>query len=248
MPPQERNPKRPITDHRRYQVMLRFADQVDPHGRLWLMLVIARHTGRRSESIVSLRMTDLLLEVEQVRAALAEWGNEMVSTDCADVWVHGALRFRGNADKVGIHSIVPIRSQILAAVREYLAKNPTPTLGDAPLFPMDRDLTRPLSAVRAGQIFTKAETAAREAGETLPKLTRGIWHPYRRLFRNERRRAGFNAKEIAFVGGWTFQDPNVMERIYLRPDPEEVLAVVSYDPSAAAAHGGRSHVRRHTGP
>ncbi len=245
-PPPEKNPKRPITDERRYQVMLRYADVVDPSGRLKLMLVIARHTGRRSASFVNLRVSDLLLDVEQVRMAIAGWANEDFPTDFADVWVHGAIRFPETCDKMGLHSIVPIGPQMLAAIREYLAKNPTPTLGDAPLFPMERDITRALSPQSAAVLFIKAETAARRAGETLPKLARGIWHPFRRLFRNERKWAKFHDRDVAYIGGWTYTTPDAMNGAYLAYDPQELLDVIAYTPPKGAGKAFRSHARSHT--
>lgn len=247
-PPREKNPRRPITSEQRYQVMLRYADEVDPLGRLRLMLVMARHTGRRCASIASLLVNDLLLDVERVRAALAEQADPRFPVEFADVWVHGGLRFRAEADKVGVSWVVPIGPQVAAAIREYLAGTPTPTLGDAPLFPQSRNLARALSAQGAQRLHEEAERAAREAGELLPKLSGGIWHPYRRLFRNERRRAGFHDREVAHIAGWIYTSPDAMNSHYLAYDPEELLAVVSYEPPQRAEMRARSHARSHTPP
>ena len=56
----------------------------------------------------------------------------------------------------------------------------------------------------------------------VPKQKGGLWHPYRRKWRNARKH--LPDTDVAAVGGWT--DTRVMEECYADPDPDTMLEVV----------------------
>ena len=67
--PREKNPRRPVASHQRFTRTLEHVDHVDPEGRLRAILSLARYTGRRADAICSLQVSDLLRDLDQVRAA-----------------------------------------------------------------------------------------------------------------------------------------------------------------------------------
>ena len=70
---------------------------------------------------------------------------------------------------------------------------------------------------QAGKWLVRAEALAE-----LPKLRGGRWHPYRRLWANERKELPL--QDVAAAGGWT--DTKALALIYQKSDPETILRVV----------------------
>jgi integrase len=174
--PREKNVRRPIALHDRFLRTLSVADQVDPHGRLRLILTLARYTGRRESAIIQLRASDVLLSPERLGRSLADAG---MDERLADHMPHGALRWSAETDKQGTLHISPISTATRAGLERYLAQNPR--VGDVPLFPGPKDATLPISRVIAARWLLKAEAQADVA-----KLLGGTFHPYRRLWASER--------------------------------------------------------------
>ena len=56
----------------------------------------------------------------------------------------------------------------------------------------------------------------------LPKLRRGVFHPYRRLWASERK--ALPSKDVAHAGGW--KDIETMLGSYVQSDAATVLRVV----------------------
>ena len=65
-----------------------------------------------------------------------------------------------------------------------------------------------------------------EGRAKLPKLERGRFHPYRRLFATERKH--LPDVDVAEAAGW--RDLRTMKRSYQQPDPATVLRVVESAP------------------
>ena len=128
---------------------------------------------------------------------------------------HGGLHWRAASDKQGVDSIVPICDRVRAALLEYLGKNPR--LGEAFLFPATQDERKPVRKGRAGNWLMSAEKLA-----GLSKLSRGRWHPYRRLWATERKH--LPSQDVAAAGGWN--DTQALTTIYQKADPGTVLRVV----------------------
>lgn len=244
-PAKEKNPRQPISDQRRFEIMLEYVDRVDPTGRLKLILYIARYTGRRRGEICRLRSSDVLLDVDLVRAALADRADQRFPDSIADLWEMG-LRWPEDANKQGLHWVVPIGPVLAGAFREYLAKNPTPTVGDAPLFPAEQDITKSVHPDLISRWFRTAETLALLEGHPIPHLKGGTWHPLRRMYRTEKKRAKFDTKDVFFIAGWAFHDGNAGNAGYLHYDAADLLEVARHEPAPEGLKGGRSHARSHT--
>jgi hypothetical protein len=75
----------------------------------------------------------------------------------------------------------------------------------------------PLDGTVAGRLLRKGEAKA-----GLPKLERGRFYPYRRLFAVEGKT--LPDVDVAQTGGW--RDTEAMKESYQRPDPATVLKVV----------------------
>jgi len=210
--PRERNPKRPVASEERFRRTIAHTDAVDPSGRLRVALALARYTGRRISAICSLRASDALLSLDQVARALAAAG---LDERLAEHMPHGALRWRAEHDKLGFFEITALGRGARAALEASVKQSGR--VGDAWLFPSDMAPDRPLDGTIAGRLLRKAEAKAE-----LPKLERGRFHPYRRLFAVEGKT--LPDVDVAKAGGW--RDTRAMKESYQRPDPATVLKVV----------------------
>ncbi|HEY2378919.1 MAG TPA: hypothetical protein VGH98_23270 [Gemmatimonadaceae bacterium] len=217
--PREKNVKRPIASEDRYTKTLKVADSVDPHGRLACMLALARFTGRRVNAIAHLRANDVYLTRDQVTRALGAAGQDERR---AEHMPHGALAFREDHDKLGYFELTPLSTAGRAAIDRYFRLQPR--LGDAPLFPEMRDPSTPSESItrnRADYLLRRAESVA-----GVPKLERGLWHAYRRLWASERKH--LPDVDVSRAGGW--RDLATMKQAYQQPDAATTLRVVENAP------------------
>jgi hypothetical protein len=210
--PQEKNVKRPHADQDRYLALLAVADQVDPTGALRLMLVMARHTGRRINAILHLRRSDVLLTREEMRRSFADAGRKEQD---ADRWIHGGLRWNPEWDKCDFFTFSPLSSEARAAVDAYLRQRPM--IGDAWLFPSSQDATRPIFKSLAQYYLEQAEKRAE-----LAHLERGAWHPFRRMWASERRHAP--VQDVMAAGGW--RDVKALQTAYQAADAGTMFDLV----------------------
>lgn len=210
--PKEKNPRRPVASHKRFVATMAKVDEIDGTGALGCILALARYTGRRETSIVSLRASDLLLNEARMREALAEAG---MKEDLADAMPFGAIRWAAETDKQGVLTITPISQEARAALDRYLRR--TPRVGALPLFPAPKDASKPISRYTAAKRLLRAEKLA---GQT--KLAGGVFHPYRRAWAIERRH--LPKHDVAAAGGWT--DTQALTLIYQKATPDGVLAAV----------------------
>ena len=86
-----------------------------------------------------------------------------------------------------------------------------------PLFPSPKDDSKPIRRDLTARWLLKAEKKAK-----LPKLNRGVFHPYRRLWASERK--ALPAKDVAEAGGW--KDIETMLGSYVQSDAATTLRVV----------------------
>ena len=128
---------------------------------------------------------------------------------------HGAIRWSDEIDKEGFLFISPLSEQAREEVDRYLRKNPR--VGDVPLFPATQNGLRAIRRDVAARLLLRAEKKAK-----LPKLHRGVYHPYRRLWASERK--ALPSKDVAHAGGW--KDIETMLGSYVQSDAATVLRVV----------------------
>jgi hypothetical protein len=217
--PREKNVRRPIASHERFLLTLAQAGNVDPMGRLRAILALARFTARRESAIIELRADDVLLSRDRIVAALAAEG---MDERRADKMPHGAIRWRGAADKQGVTHVAPIAGDVRAELERYLSANPR--LGDVPLFPSIESLARPVCRHTASKWLLRAEKLA-----GLPKLVGGTFHPYRRLWATERKER--SQKTVAAAGGWKSTKSLA---IYQGVDDADILDAVVNDRAAGS--------------
>jgi integrase len=227
--PSEQNPRRPLATEARYQALLRVSDAAEPTGRFRCVLTLARETGRRINAICALERSDVLTTTEQIVAALADVGQPIA---WADAWPNGAVRWRSANDKRGFESVAPLSKAARAALDAYMARYPR--VGRVPLFPgrgKQREFTdQAIKKEIAAYWLARAEQLAE-----LPKLARGGFHPFRRLFASERRH--LPAQDVAAAGGW--RSLEVMQQAYQHADAAGLQRVLDEPRTAPEAEPTR---------
>jgi integrase len=210
--PREKNMKRPIATDERYQALLAVADTADPRGRFRTILVLARQTGRRINAIVNLKTSDVLRSRDQMIAALGAAGMDLKH---ADVWPNGAIRWGAATDKLRFETLSPISKAARTELDRYLREHPR--VGDVPLFSATEDPRHCVHKELARYWLKRAESLAE-----LPKLDRGGFHTFRRLWASERRH--LPAQDVAAAGGW--RSIEVMQSSYQQADAVTIQSVV----------------------
>jgi integrase len=224
--PREKNVRRPVATAERYRLTMAEAHTVDPSGRLAGTLALARYTGRRINAICQLRTPDLLLSREAVERSLAATGQDPA---LVRFMPNGAILWRATLDKQGYENLTPLSREARAALDAYLRAHPR--VGNLPVFPARSDNAQPWNKLMASYYLRRAETAA-----GLPRLERGGFHTYRRLWASERKH--LPDVDVAKAGGW--RDLDTMKRSYQQADPATVLRVIENAPeSPDSGHSGQ---------
>lgn len=205
-PPSEKNPRRPVASHDRYEKVRAVADQVlmeirwDGHRRerrsyLPEILDLVAGTGRRITPVCSLRAEDLRLP----------------ATPAAP---HGAVRWPADTDKMGRESTVPISPTVRAALIRTLEDR---GIASGYLFPCPIDPGRPVNKDLVRQWLRQAERLAK-----LEPQQGSAWHAYRRGWAPARKHLPL--PDIAAAGGW--KGTEALQRCYLHADEDTMLTVV----------------------
>jgi integrase len=118
---------------------------------------------------------------------------------------------------MGLLFVTPLSAPARTALDDYLRQ--TPRVGDVPLFPAPGAPEQSIRRDVVAKWLLKAEKAA-----GIPKLNGGIWHPYRRLWANERKT--LPDVDVAAAGGW--KDTRALKLSYQQADPVSVLKVVEH--------------------
>lgn len=207
-----------------------------PRGFLVTLLMLARGTWHRIESLRGLRVGDILLTHDQMRRKLLDLG---WPEEWADEWPFGAIYWNPEFDKEGYSRVVPIskrlHDQLVLYLRELGTIDP-----NAWLFPSP---SAPGTQVSNGQVwrwFRRIERVAIAHGANLLALKYGAFHPFRRQGRSER--AGhFDDKLIALCGGWQrFRDSQeAMNQGYLQYHPRALYLCVEFDVTRDVPNDGR---------
>jgi integrase len=207
--PKEKNPSRPVATDARVQAVRSVAAQVTMEvawgekrktvsSHLPALFDLAVETGRRLSSILALRQSDLLL----------------------DRGPHGFIRWRADADKEGMESIVPISPRAREALGRHAARMRElglPGIGDAPLFAAPEDPASPVDRHLADRWLRRAEKLAE-----LEPHKGSQWHAYRRRWATVRKH--LPATDVAKAGGWA--GPETLQACYQQPDEQTMYQVV----------------------
>lgn len=164
--PAEAPVRRPVLPHEHYVSMKEAAKRLG--ADVELALILAHETGHRIGSILRLRWSDVDL-------------------------ARGAVRWRGEHDKVGHEHATPLTADAVTGLREY--RRQQARIGDGWLFPSPSDATVPVSRHLARTWWRRLE---RRAG--IPKRPGLGWHSLRRKFATELRAAPL--RDLVDLGGW----------------------------------------------
>jgi integrase len=200
--PRERNPKRPVATWERFEATrakiqeLGAGAKTDASRRKWLKLelalVLAEATGRRLGSIRQLQWEDFDYNASRIR-------------------------WRAEADKKGVASIVPIPEALRDEIRSFQVK-----LGGGfggLMFPSHSDPSRSLTRDSFGHWLREAEQLAE-----LEKLDGSLWHAYRRAWATSRK--DLSVKDVAAVGGW--KDIQTLVNCYQQADDDTMRHVMAH--------------------
>jgi integrase len=213
--PQEENPRRPRVTPDRYQKIAAVAHEVDRSGQLALMVELAWRTGRRINAILHLTAADVLLEREDVFAALADAGQ---GQEIAAEW-SGGLRWRAEWDKKGYETFSPLPKALRPILSHYMRENGV--IGEGWLFAGAEG--EPVNKARAAYLLRQAENAA-----NLSRQSRGGWHAFRRGWATLRK--SMPVQDVMAAGGW--RDPSALQTAYQGADSATMLGVVDLKETA----------------
>ncbi len=125
------------------------------------------------------------------------------------------IRWRQDADKQGIERWMPMPNHLVEELHSFQRR-----LGavGGPMFASSWRADRLIHTRTLAQLLVEAEQKAE-----LPKLSGGVWHPYRRKWATERKH--LPVIDVAQAGGWS--NTQTLLTCYQQPDHETLLAVVS---------------------
>lgn len=242
--------RREIVDSGLFVILLKYADQVDPSGRLRFFLVLLRWTGERVSTIRRLEVGSLLFSAADIRTAFDRQlcnyiQSPRIRDKAADLYARsgGAIYFRawmrkpgtsGDADRTEQYdAVIPVHPNIREEWDRYREKYLVPrTLHDkpaAPLFTGER-LDQQIPA-RSIHLWWHALVGAAERGEgrTDLALSKGnAYHGLRYNRRTELRKV--ETKYARWLVGHSVTNGTpgitVSEGIYLGLKPRELVAAV----------------------
>lgn len=178
--PSHDTPCRPMLADDSYRRMRAVASKV--HRRFEAFLVLVHETGHRAASVRTLRWSDL------------ELGPKVVS-------------WRPENDKIGFAHQTPLSDEATAVLTAERARQGV--IGDAWVFPSDRDPQQPVPRHTANKWWRRAEDLAEVAH------VRGTgFHSARRKFASELKTT--NLRDLAYLGGW--KNPETVLAIYQQPE------------------------------
>ena len=154
--------------------------------------------------------------VDALTRVLAETGQEPA---LAKHMPNGAVRWRPKTTSRGTRTLRRISRQARAALERYLRTHPR--VGDVWIFPQSNHPDRPTNTLLARHLLVRAEARAE-----LPRVDRGAFHAYRRLFASERKH--LPDVDLMRTGGW--RDLATMKRSYQQADPATTLRVIENEP------------------
>lgn len=182
--PQKNTPRRPTISDARYRAMLEVAGDVG--WRFRVAFVLAHETGHRSKAIRHLRWSDVDFDARRVR-------------------------WRGDEDKMGHDHTTALTEAAAEALRE--AREHRPGVGEAWVFPAEREPSRPVRRERLRDWWLDAEEAA-----DLEHVDGLGWHALRRKLADDLR--DLPLKDLAAAGGW--KSAETVVRCYQSPDQERI--------------------------
>lgn len=198
--PREKNPQRPIATWERFEKTREVLETLQREA--------ASEAKRRSWIKVELAL--VLAEATGRRiGAIQQLRWEDVDFD------KGVIRWRQDADKQGIERWMPMPSQLVEELRSFQRRL---VVVGGPVFASPWRTNGTMHPRTLAQLLVEAE---QKAG--LPKLTGGVWHPYRRKWATERKH--LPVIDVAQAGGWS--DTQTLLTCYQQPDHETLLAVIS---------------------
>lgn len=169
------------------------------------ILDLLAFTGRRVSAVLGLRGDDMV------------WGGK--GPDRLVV----AIRWRPVKHAEDVEEIL-VNEGAADAVARQLARVRAAGIVDshAPLFPSFQRPDRPVTRNVAKEWLCEAEQLAEREDPSVRHLVGGTFHPYRRMFANDRK--PFPDIDVARLGGW--KDIATMKRSYQRADEATMRAAV----------------------
>ena len=204
---QEKNVRRPVATHDRFEALRAVSDAVPMIVRrggkqyavrsyLSEILDLVNGTGRRIGAVIRLRYANINLK---------------------SGGPHGAITWPAESDKEGKEwTNVPLSPDLRATVDRILAERPG--VGQGYLFPSPANARKHVSRELVRGWMLRGEQLA-----GLAKQTGSLFHAYRRKWATERK--GYPDSDVMKCGGWS--DPESLKLSYQQADPETMLRVMT---------------------
>ncbi len=197
--PREKNPQRPVATWERFEKTREALETLQREAT----------SEAKSQSWIKVELALVLVEATGRRiGAIQQLRWEDVDFD------KGVIRWRQDADKQGIERWMPMPSQLVQELRSFQRR--LGAVGGS-VFASPWRVNGTMHPRTLAQLLVEAE---QKAG--LPKLSGGVWHPYRRKWATERKH--LPVIDVAQAGGWS--DTQTLLTCYQQPDQETLLAVV----------------------
>lgn len=189
------SPAQPVADEGFYGQLRAIAGHLNV--KFSLALDLAYSTGHRIDAILKLRWVD----VSFVRTETAPFGT---------------IRWRSENDKIGNEHEVPMNQTAHDALLRVARDRHV--IGDAWVFPSDKDETKPVDRHLANRWLRRAEKLA-----GVEHIKGRGWHSFRRGWASSRKH--LPDVDVAAAGGW--KDTATMKRCYQHADATGVLKAVT---------------------
>jgi hypothetical protein len=219
---------------RRYEVLLEYADRVDPTGQLRLALVIVRWLGRRIGAVAALKRTDLRLTVKEMLNSIEtlevrghQEHDGIQSPEFAYEFKAGGIFFDRDRDKMKYQRLVPMSRVIRQEVERYLALHPGLD-PNGPLFESLMNRGQATTVVEFIERLHAAEAAARADSlhREVPVMYGSVFHGYRGLRASEMENQQHRGMHVNFIVGWSCRLGTTKEVRYVTHDARLLYAAV----------------------
>lgn len=196
--PKNARPLRPAATWERYEILRPYCQSVGSQGMFGGFMDLVVGLGWRVSALACLHLTDL---------------DRTAHEDAP----HGWILKRAEFDKMGVEAYVPIPTWLALRVDELLAQRATLELKSPWLFPSpakpDRHWTKD---------YVKDRLASAERRAGLEPIEGGDFHPWRRMWANQRKHLPI--VDVAYAGCW---DVPTLIKHYQQADDKTVFDVMN---------------------
>ena len=231
-------------------------DAADPTGVLRLVIVLLAFTGRRVNSVLHMRIEDIVTKASSIHDVLEE--SKVIDSNDAGRFSLGLLNMRAEFDKQSYQQPIPIGKVVHEELTLYLERAevtsiwlfPAPKKPNTPIpyqTLFKSDWVSPTGALKAGRLSRAIAIAkeylssvGRDPAEIIPDRKGDGPHRLRSTWANLMEKLGYGnlalsvgpdtadlPNHIAYFGGWKMSEEDVRQSSYVALDPDVLLGIAN---------------------